>query len=81
MGHTNTINKVINNYKVDNKLDVLLLNSEFCASGINLENTTDIVLYHSMNKNRTTQVIGRGQRPGRTCSLNIWKLCYENELY
>ena len=79
MGHMNTINKMISNFKNDD-LDILLLNSEFCASGINLENTTDIVLYHTMNSNRTTQVIGRGQRPGRTCQLNVWKLCYNNEI-
>ena len=61
-------------------LDILLLNSEFCASGINLENSTDIVIYHAMNKDKTTQVIGRGQRPGRNGVLNVWKLCHENEL-
>ena len=47
---------------------------------INLENSSDIVLYHSMNKDTTTQIIGRGQRPGRTDTLNVWNLCYDNEL-
>ena len=83
MGHSNTINKIISNYKSNdpiNKIDILLLNSQFCASGINLENSSDIVFYHKMHKDKTTQVIGRGQRPGRKGQLNIWHLCYENEI-
>ena len=82
-GTTNTTNKTIRlfkDYESPDKIDVLLLNANYCANGINLENSTDIVLYHSMNKDRTTQVIGRGQRPGRISQLNVWKLCYDNEL-
>jgi hypothetical protein len=82
-GTTNTTNKTIRlfkDYESPEKIDVLLLNANYCANGINLENSTDIVLYHSMNKDRTTQIIGRGQRPGRISQLNVWKLCYDNEL-
>ena len=67
-------------YRGEDKIDILLLNASYCANGINLENTSDIVFYHSMNSDKTTQVIGRGQRPGRKGRLNVWKLCYENEL-
>ena len=84
IGTTSTINKIINDYKQPNNninsVQVLLLNAEYCASGINLENTSDIVIYHSMNEAKTKQIIGRGQRPGRTSQLNVWKLCYINEL-
>lgn len=82
MGHSSSVNKTLKRFKenVDDKIDVLLLNSKFCASGINLENSTDIVIYHSMCDDKTTQVIGRGQRPGRTQPLNVWKLCYKNEM-
>ena len=73
-------NWLFKDYESPDKIDVLLLNANYCANGINLENSTDIVLYHSMNKDRTTQVIGRGQRPGRISQLNVWKLCYDNEL-
>ena len=34
----------------------------------------------NMKKDKTMQIIGRGQRPGRKGSLNVWKLCYNNEL-
>ena len=84
MGTSATINKLVKNYKLPNNdpesIQVLLLNAEYCASGINLENTSDIVIYHSMNDAKTKQIIGRGQRPGRTSVLNVWKLSYENEI-
>ena len=82
MGHLNSVTKIIDSYKSykDDSIKVLLLNANYCASGINLENSTDIVLFHSMNTDKTTQIIGRGQRPGRTQQLNVWKLCYENEI-
>ena len=84
LGTTSTINKIVNNYKLPNNnpesIQILLLNADYCASGINLENTSDIVIYHSMSEAKTKQIIGRGQRPGRISPLNVWKLCYENEI-
>ena len=56
-----------------------MLNSRFFGSGLNLENSTDIILYHSMTPEITKQVIGRAQRPGRTQPLNIWNLRYSDE--
>ena len=81
-GSTNCITNIINNYKKNdsNKIDVLLLNAKYCANGLNLENTTDIVFYHKMGKDKTEQIIGRGQRPGRISQLTVWKLFYGNEL-
>ena len=82
-GSGSTINKTVANFKSTqgaDKIDVLMLNADFCAAGINLENATDIVFYHMMSTTKTTQIIGRGQRPGRTQALNVWKLCYENEI-
>jgi len=81
-GNTAYINKTIEKFKSDNesKIDVLFLNSRFCGSGLNMENATDVIIYHSMSEELEKQVIGRAQRPGRKSRLNIWKLCYENEL-
>ena len=84
-GTSNTISKNIANYKsVDphnpDKLDVLLLNSNHCGSGINLENTTDLIIYHDMTDSKITQIIGRAQRPGRTSILNIWRLLHDYEI-
>ena len=84
-GTSNTISKNIANYKSVNphnpdKLDVLLLNSNHCGSGINLENTTDLIIYHDMTDSKITQIIGRAQRPGRTSILNIWRLLHDYEI-
>jgi len=62
------------------KIDVLMLNTEYCGSGINLENTTDMIVYHQMSKEKDEQIVGRAQRPGRTGKLNILRLCFENEI-
>ena len=56
-----------------------MLNSRFFGSGLNLENSTDIIMYHAMSPEITKQVIGRAQRPGRTQPLNIWNLRYSQE--
>lgn len=84
-GSSSSISKNIDNYKSTdqhniNKIDVLLLNSNHCGSGINLENTSDLVIYHDMTDSKITQVIGRAQRPGRTSKLNIWRLLNDYEV-
>ena len=82
MGSSSTISKTIEKYKShgDDSINVLMLNSNYCGSGLNLENTTDVVIYHYMNNERDKQIIGRAQRPGRKGKLNILRLCYENEV-
>ena len=42
--------------------------------------TSDVIIYHRMSKDLETQIIGRAQRPGRTTSLKVHYLCYENEI-
>lgn len=61
-------------------VNVLLVNTRQYGSGLNLENTTDIVLFHKFDTEIEKQVIGRAQRLGRTCPLNIHYLLYENEM-
>jgi SNF2 family DNA or RNA helicase len=78
-GSSGHITNVINHY-TDNQIKVLLLNAKHYGSGLNLQMTTDIVLYHRMSEDLEKQVIGRGQRLGRTSTLNVHYLCYENEL-
>lgn len=81
-GATTRIDNIVRRFKSndEDKLDVLLLNAKYFGSGLNLENTTDIIFYHKMGDPMTKQVIGRAQRPGRTSPLNIWRLCYDNEV-
>ena len=77
-GTTATITKQIENYKKGNT-NVLLINSKFFGSGMNLENTSDIIIIHKMHGDIEMQAIGRAHRFGRVGNLRVWKLYYENE--
>lgn len=61
-------------------VDVLLINSRAFGSGVNLENTTDVIIYHYFNLEIEKQVIGRAHRPGRTASLKTWYLFNQDEM-
>lgn len=78
-GSSGRITNIIDNYS-KNKTKVLLLNAKHYGSGLNLQMTTDIIIYHRMSNDLERQIIGRGQRLGRTSALKIHYLCYENEL-
>lgn len=61
-------------------LDVLLVNTNNYGSGLNFENTTDVIMLHKFDTDIEKQVIGRAQRCGRTHPLNVWYLLYANEI-
>ncbi len=77
-GHPNTIRKRLKDFS-SGIVKVLLLNSKFYGSGLNLEMTTDIIIFHSLDDSTETQVIGRAQRMGRTIPLNVHYLYYDHE--
>lgn len=56
------------------KIKVAFLNSRTDSSGINMQQTTDIILYHTMNELTRQQIIGRANRIGRTIPLVIHTL-------
>jgi SNF2 family DNA or RNA helicase len=62
--------KIIESY-VNGDLPIMLLKPMYSGYGINLENTTDIILYHDMNEYTRIQSIGRANRIGRTTELNV----------
>jgi FtsZ-binding cell division protein ZapB len=74
------INNIVKKY-VSGEIKVLFLNAKHYGSGLNLQMSSDIIIYHKMTCDLEMQVIGRGQRLGRTEPLTVHKLCYENELY
>ena len=76
----NGTNKTVNEFTNGCSLNVLLINAKSYGSGLNLQNTTDVILMHRMKEDIEKQVIGRAQRPGRSRKLNIWKLYYSNEI-
>lgn len=68
--------KILEKFK-NGKVRVLFLNSKFNGAGINLQETTDIILYHKMPPDNQKQVIGRANRIGRDDSLHVHHLVYE----
>ncbi len=77
-GNGNQINSIINKYKTGN-INVLLINTRNYGSGMNLENTTDIIMFHKFDTQMENQVIGRAHRLGRIQPLNVYYLLHENE--
>ena len=70
-GNQQLCNSIVNRYKNED-LDVLLINSKHYGSGLNLENTSDIILFHKFEDQIEKQVIGRAQRTGRKTPLKVW---------
>lgn len=77
-GNGNHVHNVIENYRKGD-VDVLLVNTRYYGSGFNMENTTDIVLFHKFDTEIEKQVIGRAQRFGRKAPLNVWYLLHDHE--
>lgn len=78
LGSCGAINNIIDRFN-SSDINVLLLNAQHYGSGLNLQMATDIIIYHEMNQELETQIIGRAQRIGRTDSLNVYYLLYDNE--
>lgn len=72
-GHSSTISKKIKEFN-DGKIKILYLNSNYNGAGINLQIATDIILYHEMSNDLTTQIIGRANRIGRHKELYVHHL-------
>lgn len=78
-GTNMSIAKNVESFK-NGELNTLLVNPENYGSGLNLENTTDIIMLHKFDNENEKQVLGRAHRYGRTTSLRVWYLLYENEM-
>lgn len=52
-------------------ISVIFLNTNYNGAGINLQEATDVILYHEMNVNTQTQILGRANRIGRKTSLTV----------
>jgi hypothetical protein len=50
---------------------VLLLDATLNCAGIDLQQVSDIVIYHDMDEKLKHQIIGRGRRINRTAPLNV----------
>lgn len=62
--------KIIQDFK-ENDLNVLFINSLDSGAGINLQEATDLILYHPICDPMFTQIRGRAYRIGRVLPLHI----------
>jgi len=61
-------------------INILVINSDHYAQGMNLQNTTDLIFYHRIpDKDKEAQMIGRALRIGRECNLQVKFLSYYGE--
>lgn len=65
--------KNIDDFKTGN-IHVIFLNSRNNGSGINLQEASDIIVYHEMSSDSINQIIGRANRLGRVEPLNVHHL-------
>jgi SNF2 family DNA or RNA helicase len=78
-GTTSHKNSILQKYK-KGELNLLFLNCRNDGAGINLPETTDIIIYHRISSNTLeTQLLGRALRLGRTADLTVHRLMYKQE--
>ncbi len=77
-GQATTVKKHIDDFE-NKKVQVLMLNAQYFGAGMNLQMTTDLVIYHRFNSYMEEQIIGRAQRNGRKGALNVYYLLHDNE--
>jgi hypothetical protein len=69
-GAVHSRQRSLNQFK-NGETSVIFLNTTFEGAGINLQEATDIILYHEMSTYTQTQILGRANRIGRTAPLNV----------
>jgi len=79
-GNPNTIAKNKDRYKRPGQRTTMFLTSNYFGCGLNLECTTDVILFHKQVNALEDQIIGLAQRPGRTAPLRVWYLLHKNEV-
>ena len=79
-GNRNTVNKTLQNFK--NRSDIaLFMTKKYFGAGLNLECTTDIILFHKLSNDMEKQIIGRAQRTGRQTPLRVWYILHDTEMH
>jgi len=77
-GSSKEVNIKLKKYE-KGEVNVLLLNATFFGAGMNLQMTTDIIMFHRFTKEMEEQIVGRAQRLGRLNALNVYYLLHQNE--
>ena len=77
-GNTQHMMNILDKFK-KGVSNIILLNTQYAGSGIDINYATDVIIFHSMGLDKQ-QAIGRAQRVGRNKPLHIHNLCYEHEI-
>jgi len=77
-GNTSHMLNILEKFK-NGQINIILLNTQYAGSGIDINYATDVIIFHSMGIDKL-QAIGRAQRVGRTSELYIHNLTYEHEI-
>ncbi len=77
-GTTTHMINILDKFK-SGEINIILLNTQYAGSGIDISYATDVIIFHNMGLDKQ-QAIGRAQRVGRKDELYIHNLCYEHEL-
>lgn len=79
-GNIKDLDNILGEFRNNPKNKILLIDDTSFGVGLNIEYATDIIFFNNIELNVKEQLIGRAQRLGRTCTLNIWELLYINEI-
>jgi SNF2 family DNA or RNA helicase len=74
-GSSDQISCTLNKFS-NGDVQALMMNANHFGAGINLQMADHIIVVHRLTHDRYTQLVGRGQRPGRTGNLTVWNLQY-----
>tara|TARA_Y100000389_G_C17470688_1_gene530395 strand:+ start:5268 stop:7046 length:1779 start_codon:yes stop_codon:yes gene_type:complete len=66
----------IMNWFISSQNCILIVNAQLYGNGLNMNNTTHIIMYQEFTPDITMQVIGRAHRIGTSQSLNVYTLKY-----
>jgi len=79
-GNATQLANIIKEFKTNPARNVLILNNNKHSSGIDLSFATDLIVFSvAKDSSIQTQIYGRLQRPGRTCSATIHIITYSFE--
>lgn len=78
-GNFKESDRILDQFRNNNDVKILLIDNPDFVVGLNLEFATDIVFFHETDLKTKNQLVGRAQRLGRKKSLNVWFLYYKNE--
>lgn len=79
-GNIKDLDNILDKFRNDKSIKILIIDDTSFGVGLNIEYATDIIFFNYIEPNVKEQLIGRAQRLGRTCKLNIWELLYLNEM-